>query len=50
MASRRRQKPANPPRKKDSATPKRQVFWVPLVLTLGLAMASLVPRAQDSRS
>ncbi len=48
MASRRRKKTANPPRKKSSATPKRQVFWVPLGLTLGLAILSLVPRVQDS--
>ncbi len=49
MASRRRrQKPANPPRKNTSAAPRGQVFWVPFVLTIGLAVLSLVPRVLDS--
>lgn len=63
MASRRRQQPPKERRKKidhsaerageraldrSSATPERRVFWVPLALTLGLAMLSFVPRVQDS--
>jgi hypothetical protein len=48
MASRRRQKPANPPRKTDSASSNRQVFWLPFASTIALAMLSLVPRVQES--
>ena len=63
MASRRRQRPPKGRRQKttrsaerrgeraldqSSATPERRGFWVPLALTLGLAMLSLVPRVYNS--
>ena len=63
MASRRRQRPPKGRRQKtghsadrsgeraldqSSVSPERRVFWMPLVLTLGLALLSFVPRVQDN--
>jgi len=55
MASRRRQQSADRRRKKDAppaerspAAPDLRSFWVPLALTLALAMLSFVPRVQEN--
>ncbi len=48
MASRRRKKPTKPTGTTTSAEPKRRILWLPLALTVGLAMLSFVPRVRDS--
>jgi hypothetical protein len=48
MASRRRQKAANPPRKNDKAASSLRVFLLPLASTLVLALMSFLPRVQSN--
>jgi hypothetical protein len=48
MASQRRRRPSKKPGTEHSAAGKRRAFFLPLALTLGLAMLSWLPRVQDS--